>query len=116
MKKIIFFIIMFETLLFSNSFKKETEYVCLNTYNIQSGQKNEVKREDSIKKPLIITLKKDKLYTNSNAEFDFKMQKGSMVSYSNQDLMLLLNEGLVLGLVPKKARGQLRFFFKCKQN
>ena len=99
----------------SEHFEKNNEYICLNTYSIESGKRFEVKKEEAIKKPLYVFLKEDKLYINKNMEFTYKMKRGDMLSYSNADLMLLLTNNLGLGLVPKKARGQQQYFFKCEQ-
>jgi len=115
MKLIITLLISSGFLFASEYFKKETKYTCLNTYSIEQGNRLEVKKEDALKKPLEIILKEDKLYTGNNVEFTFRMKRGDMLSYSNQDVMLLLTNDLGLGLVPKKARGQLQYFFKCEQ-
>lgn len=101
--------------LFSNGFEKDKVYTCLNTYNVQQGQKVFVKPEDAKDKPFIFTLKDTKLVTKDNVEFDFKMKRGPMLSYSNNDYMLLLMPNNDLGLVPKKAKGQLQFYFSCKK-
>lgn len=115
MKLIITVFLLAGNLFAGEHFKKDIEYMCLNTYSVEQGKRFEVKEEDALKNPLMVTLKKDKLYTNNNVEFTFRMQRGEMISYSNADLMLLLKSNLELGLVPKKSRGQQQYFFKCKQ-
>ena len=42
------------------------------------------------------------------------MKKGPMSSYSNSEYMLLLTPNMQLGLVPRKARGAVQFYFSCK--
>jgi len=116
MKRLIVLLFALSPFLLAQSFEKDTQYNCLNTHTIKQGEKFEVKKEDALKKPLIFILKKDKLYTSRNMEFDFRMQRGGMLSYSNEDLMLLLTPGNILGIVPKKARGQLQLFFKCEKS
>lgn len=114
--KLIMSIFLMAGVLFANEhFDKNSEYVCLNTYSIEAGKRFEVKKEDAIKKPLFVFFKEDKLYINKSMEFTFKMKRGDMLSYSNDELMLLLTSNLGLGLVPKKARGQQQYFFKCEQ-
>ena len=115
MKRIIVSLFFLSSLLFSQSFKKDTQYYCLNSYNVKQGEKIVVEKEVALNNPLIFTIKKEKLITSRNIEFDFRMQKGGMSSYSNEELMLLLTPGNMLGLVPKKARGQLQLFFKCEE-
>ncbi len=116
MKRLTVLFLAMTTFLMADGFQKNTQYYCLNTYTIKQGEKIEIKKEDALKKPLIFMLKKDKLYTSKNIEFDFRMQKEGMMSYSNADLMLLLTPGNILGVVPKKARGQLQLFFKCEKS
>lgn len=106
---------IFATTLFSNdSFEIDNDYICFNTYTMQQGEKYIVKKEDSVDKPFIFTLKENKLVSSKNVIFDFKMQRGDMASYANDAYMLLLLKNNELGLVPKKKRGQVQYFFQCK--
>ena len=116
MKFITILFLMAASLIASENFKKDTPYLCLNTHTVQQGKTYNVKPEDAKKKPLEMSLKGDKLITKDNVEFSFKMQRGEMLSYSNQDLMLLLQGKLSLGLIPKKAKGSLQYYFQCKEN
>lgn len=106
------------SLLASIAFSKEgfeidKEYICFNTLTMKQGEKYIVKKEDSANKPFVFSLKEDKIITQNNVTFDFKMQKENMASYANEAYMLLLLENNELGLVPKKARGQVQYFFQC---
>ena len=108
-------ILLFGNLLFaSNSFVKQKEYTCLNTYTVESGVKHEMDINESKKRPFIFTINENTLTTVDNVTFDYKMQKGPMISYSNEEYMLLLMPNMELGLVPKQKRGQLQYYFKCK--
>lgn len=112
--KIALGILLFGNLLFaSNSFVKQKEYTCLNTYTVESGVKHEMDINESKKRPFIFTINGSTLTTVDKLTFDYKMKKGPMESYSNEDYMLLLMPGMELGLVPKKAKGQLQYYFKC---
>lgn len=113
--KLLLHSLILTTSLFSNdTFEKNTEYICFNTHTMQQGQKHIVKKEDSADKPFIFTIKDSQLITTNNVVFDFKMEKGDMASYSNDGYMLLLLKNKELGLVPKKSRGQVQFYFQCK--
>ncbi len=116
MKLLLTLLIFAGSIFASENFKKDTPYVCLNTHTVQQGKTYNVKPEDAMKNPLEMSLKDDKLITKDNVEFTFKMQRGEMLSYSNQDLMLLLQGKLSLGLIPKKAKGSLQYYFQCKEN
>ena len=74
----------------SENFKKDTPYLCLNTHTVQQCKTYNVKPEDAKKKPLEMSLKGDKLITKDNIEITFKMKRGDILYYSNQNLMLLL--------------------------
>ncbi|NQY94398.1 MAG: hypothetical protein HRT43_09555 [Campylobacteraceae bacterium] len=100
----------------AENFKKDTPYICLNTHTVQQGKTFDVKKEDALKNPFEITLIDNKLITKDKVEFTFKMQRGEMLSYSNKDLMLLLQGKLSLGLIPKKAKGSLQYYFKCEED
>lgn len=113
--KYLLFPILLGLSLFANGFEKNKVYNCINTYNMEQGQKVLVKDNEAKDKPFIFTLKENKLITKENVIFDFKMKRGEMLSYSNSDYMLLLMANNSLGLVPKKARGQLQFYFSCKK-
>jgi len=115
--KLLITLFLLSSALFANeNFKKDTAYVCLNTHTVQQGKTYNVKPEDAKKNPLEMTIKEDKLITKDNIEFTFKMKRGEMLSYSNKDMMLLLQGKLSLGLIPKKAKGQLQYYFQCKEN
>ena len=114
MKKMIMIVLCASTLFANTSFEKNKEYRCLNTHNIQQGQEVNVDPKQANKQPFIFSIKDEKLVTNNNIVFDFKMQRGPMSSYSNAQYMLLLTPNLGLGLVPKKAKGSVQFYFDCK--
>ncbi|OUR72882.1 hypothetical protein A9Q76_02960 [Arcobacter sp. 31_11_sub10_T18] len=115
--KLLLTLLLFASSIFaSENFKKNTDYICLNTHTVQQGKTYDVKMEDALKNPFEIILKDDKLITKDKVEFTFKMQRGEMLSYSNQDLMLLLQGKLSLGLIPKKAKGSLQYYFQCKED
>lgn len=100
----------------SDVFEKDTQYICLNTHNIEQGKQVQADPVTAKARPFIFTIKDNKLITSSNVEFNFMMQKGKMFSYSNTEYMLLLQDKLNLGLVPKKSRGSVQFYFKCAKN
>ncbi len=105
------------TLVFASEvFEKDTEYICLNTYNMEQGAKVDADPKNAKDKPFIFTIKDDKLITSSKVEFNYMMQKGKLISYSNDAYMLLLQDNMNLGLVPKKSRGAVQFYFKCVKN
>lgn len=113
--KIAMGILLASTFVFANSgFNENEKYTCLNTIVIENGKKQEVDMSKSIERPFIFTIKGKKLTTVNNEIFDFKMAKEDMASYSNDSYMLLLMKNNELGIVPKKARGQIQYFFKCK--
>lgn len=113
--KLLVTIFLFTTAIFaSEGFKKDVEYICLNTHMLSQGKKYESNTQEALKNPFIFTIKKDKLITVKNSVFDYKMQRGDMASYSNNNYMLLLIKNNELGLVPKKAKGSLQYFFECK--
>jgi hypothetical protein len=114
MKLLLSFFIFATSIFASDSFEIGNDYVCFNTYTMKQGEKYTVKKEDSADKPFVFNLKEDKLVSAQNVTFDFKMQKGDMASYANEGYMLLLLKNNELGLVPKKARGQVQYFFQCK--
>ena len=116
MKLILTGLLVASSLFASADFEKNIEYQCINTYSIQQDKKIEAKKNEAEKKPLVITIRDDKIHTKENAVFNFLMQRGEMSSYSNSDFMLLLTKDLKLGLVPKKARGQLQYYFDCKKS
>lgn len=113
--KFLLFPILLGASLFASGFEKNKLYTCINTYNMEQGQKVLVKHNEAKDKPFVFTLKENKLITKDNIEFDFKIKRGEMLSYSNAEYMLLLMPNSDLGLVPKKARGQLQFYFSCKK-
>ena len=107
--------LLLATSLFANdSFKKNIEYICFNTHTMQQGQTHVVKKEDAADKPFIFTINDNQLITSEKEVFDFKMEKADMASYSNDAYMLLLLKNQELGLVPKKSRGQVQYYFQCK--
>lgn len=101
------------TLFASENFKENVDYLCINTHSIVKGEKFDVKTKDAQNNPLIITVKENKIYTSDKTVFNYLMKREDMSSYSNEDFMLLLTKDLELGLVPKKSRGQLQYYFKC---
>jgi len=106
---------LFSTILLANDgFEKDSEYICFNTHTMKQGQKHTVKKEDAVNKPFVFSIKENQLVTSDNIIFDFRMEKGDMASYSNEGYMLLLLKNNELGLVPKKARGQVQYYFQCK--
>ena len=113
MKKIVLITLCVSSLFASASFEKNKQYNCLNTHSIQQGQQIKADPKEANKQPFIFTIKENKLIANNNAVFDFKMEKGPMSSYSNADYMLLLTPNMVLGLVPRKAKGAVQFYFAC---
>lgn len=96
------------------SFEKNKHYTCINTHNIQQGQRINIDPKQASKEPFDFSIKADKLITNDNMIFNFKMKKGLVSSYSNPDFMLLLTPNMQIGLVPKKARGSVQYYFSCK--
>lgn len=116
MKLILTGCLVVSSLVANQVFEKDTDYKCINTYNIQQDTKYEANKKEAQKKPLMITIKDDKIYTKEKAIFNFLMQRGEMSSYSNSEFMLLLTKDLKLGLVPKKARGQLQYYFDCEKS
>ena len=114
MKKLLFITLCVSSLFSAESFNKNKEYTCLNTHSIQQGQQINVDPKDANKKPFIFTIKENQLITKNNMTFDFKMQREPMSSYSNTEYMLLLTPNLVLGLVPREAKGAVQFYFQCK--
>ena len=114
MKKLLLIGLFTASMFASESFEKNKEYTCLNTHSIQQGQQINVEEKDASKKPFIFTIKENKLVANNNMTFDFKMKREAMSSYSNSEYMLLLTPGMVLGLVPREAKGSVQFYFTCK--
>lgn len=114
MKQLIL-IALFVTTIFANeSFEKNKQYTCLNTHSMQQGQEVKANPKEAANRPFVFMIKEDKLLTTENVVFDFKMQRGEMLSYSNAQYMLLLTSNMQLGLVPRKARGSVQFYFQCK--
>jgi len=114
MNKVLCGLLLSAALYAGDGFAKGVEYTCLNTEAIESGKTYEIKKEDAEKNLFIFTLKEDKLTTKDGTEFTFKMKRGDMLSYSNEALMLLLMKDNKIGIVPKKSKGQLQYYFKCK--
>ena len=113
--KILLATFLFVSVLFADEgFEIDSEYICFNTHTMKQGQKYTVKKEDSANNPFVFALKDNQLITKNKVVFDFKMQKEDMASYSNEAYMLLLLKNKELGLVPKKARGQVQYYFQCK--
>lgn len=115
MRLILVGLLVATSLFANNTFKQDVEYTCINTYTIQQNVKYKVNKKDTKQKPLKVTIVKDKIYTKDEEVFDFLVQRGDMSSYSNTDVMLLLTDDLELGLVPKKEKGQLQYYFKCEK-
>lgn len=116
MKLIISALVLSATLYANNTFEKNVQYICLNTHNIEQGVKVDADSQNAKNIPFVFTIKENKLVTSANIEFNYMMSNGNMISYSNAAYMLLLQENLNLGLVPKKSRGAVQFYFKCAKN
>lgn len=118
MKKLLIFyvfVITFTSASFAdNTFVQNRQYTCLNTHTIQQGEQYQVKEEEAKKRPFVFSIYENKLITTDNVIFYFAMKKGNMSSYSNEFYMLLLNENMKVGLVPKKSKGTVQFYFDCK--
>lgn len=114
MKKLLLITLCISSMFASESFEKNKEYTCLNSHNIQQGQQFNVDPKEASKKAFDFIIKEDKLIANGDMTFDFKMNKGLMSSYSNSDYMLLLTPNMVMGLVPRKAKGSVQYYFTCK--
>ena len=114
MKKLLLFALCISSVFASESFEKNKEYTCLNSHNVKQGQQFKVDPKEASKEALKFTIKEDKLITNNDMVFDFKMKKGLMSSYSNSEYMLLLTPDMVMGLVPRKAKGSVQYYFSCK--
>ena len=114
MKKLILLSLCVSSIFAKGSFEKNQPYTCLNTHSIQQGQQIKADPKEAKKQPFNFSIKENKLIANNDAVFDFKMKKGPMSSYSNADYMLLLTPNMELGLVPRKARGAVQFYFSCK--
>ena len=98
----------------SSSFKDNVEYTCLNTYNIEKGQRFDIPKKVALNKPFKITISDNKIHTSENSVFSFLMKKDDMRSYADKDFMVLLTSGQKMGLVPKASRGQLQYYFQCE--
>ena len=114
MNKVLCGLLLSGALYAGDGFIKGVEYTCLNTETIESGKAYKIKKEDAEKNLFIFTLKEDNLTTKDGTELTFKMKKGDLLSYSNEELMLLLMKDKKLGIVPKKSKGQLQYYYKCK--
>ncbi len=114
MNKILCGLLLSGTIYAGADFLKGVEYTCLNNQTIESGKTFEVTKEAAEKNPFIFTLKDDKMTTKDGTVFTFKMKRGDMLSYSNEALMLLLMKDNKMGIVPKKSKGQLQYYFECK--
>ena len=114
MKKLLLISLCLSSIFANESFEKNKQYTCLNTNNIQQGKQINVDPAEANKKPFVFSIKDDKLITKDNVVFNFKMDKGQMSSYSNAEYMLLLTPNLQLGLVPRKSRGSIQYYFSCK--
>lgn len=97
----------------NNTFDKNIEYTCINTHNIQQGQTHQADKTEALKKPFIFTINENSIQTKEKIVFNYMMSRAGMTSYSNKDYMLLLTKNLEVGLVPKQARGQEQYYFKC---
>ena len=114
MKKLLLISLCISSMFASDTFDKNKEYTCLNTYNTIQGKKTGVDPKQASEQPFIFTIKEDKIYANHNIVLDFKMQQDDMYSYSNSKYMLLLTPGHTLGLVPRESKGSVQYFFKCE--
>ena len=114
MNKLVLIALCASSLYADGSFKKNIQYSCLNTHNMQHGQRMNIDQKEASEQPFLFIIKEDKIVTNDNIVFDFKMKKGLMSSYSNSVYMLLLTPDMVMGLVPRKAKGSVQYYFSCK--
>ncbi len=114
MKKLILMALCVSSIFANASFEKNKQYTCLNTHNIQQGKQINVDPNEAKKQPFDFSIKENKLITNNNMVFDFKMKRGPMSSYSNTQYMLLLTPNMGLGLVPRKSKGSVQYYFVCK--
>ena len=115
MKLILTTVLLASSMFASSNFEDNVEYKCLNSYNIEKGKRFNITKEVALNKPLYITIKDNKIHTSEKAVFSFLMQKDDMKSYSDENFMVLLMKGKNMGLVPKKSRGQLQYYFKCEK-
>jgi len=113
MKKLVLITLCVSSIFAKGTFEKNKQYTCLNTHSFQQGQQINVDPKEASKQPFIFSIKENQLIANNNAIFDFKMKKGPMSSYSNADYMLLLTPNMQLGLVPRKAKGAVQYYFNC---
>ncbi len=113
MKKLVLLTLWVSSMFSSGTFENNKQYSCINTHNIQQGQRMNIDQKEANKQPFIFSIKEDKLITSNNVIFDFKMKKGPMSSYSNADYMLLLTPNMQIGLVPRKSKGSVQYYFSC---
>ncbi len=100
----------------NQNFKQDVEYRCLNIQKVQQGQTINVPENEAKDREFVFILQNQKLITKERVSFDFRMKKGPMQSYANDDYMLLLLPEQTMGLVPKKSKGQLQLYYKCRSD
>ena len=115
MKLLVTWLLLVASLFANEKFLDNIEYKCINTHSIQKGVEINVNEKEAQGNPFMFTIKEKKLYTKNNIVFNFMMKNGELSSYSNADFMLLLTKDLGMGLVPKKSRGQLQYYFQCNK-
>ena len=114
MKHMMILILFLSTLYSKVIFEKNTKYTCSNTYNIHNGKQIYANVLESQIKPFSFTIKREMIITSNNIIYDFRMQRGARVAYSNDHYLLLLTPDMEVGLVPKKQKGAIQFYFTCK--
>lgn len=114
MRYIVFILVFIITISANDIFQKNKEYKCIHTFSMQKGKKILSSAADK-KHPFIFKIEGNKIITPNQMTFDFQMKENQMSSYSNELYMLLLTKNLELGLVPKEAKGQIQFYFQCKE-
>ncbi len=113
MKYIIFLSLLSSFLLANQSFKQNTQYICLKTKTVKQGISYDITKEDGQKEPFVFILKDNQLNAEDYKTFEFRMKRQGMSSYSNKDFMLLLLPAMSLGLVPKSQKGQVQNYYNC---
>lgn len=98
------------------TFKKNTEYKCLNTHYVQGVKSSPISKKEAEANPFIFTIKKKSIYSNNEERFDFSTNSRFIHIYNNKDYTLMLSKNHELSLVPKNLRGQIQFNFECKEN
>lgn len=113
--KVLLGILGLSALLFANNeFKENINYTCLNTQTIKDGKTFQIPEDQAKARPFDFVVNGKKLSTTEKTEFEFKLAKDGMKSYSNDDFILLLQPNMLLGLIPKYEKGKIQYFFRCQ--